>query len=242
MSKKQLSIKPVFVKTRNVRGFEVMMDGLELGAGEGRLGLVYGRAGRGKTRTSQWYASHNECIYLRVATVWRSSELEFLRALCRELGVLEPPHRKGPCFAEIIERLLPRPRPVFIDELEKLPRYFMDVVRDISDMAAAPVILIGEEELVPCMRRNRRVWSRTFRQLEFAPIGIADILVYVREAAGVNLSTEAAGIFHQAAGGDFRIIKRDLLTAVQFANARGADGVDPDTAKEAVRAGLNGNA
>ena len=79
-----IEYKPVFIEsTKNVRNFKVMMDGLELGAGEGRLGMVYGRAGRGKTRTSQWYHAHNGGVFLRMQTIWRTSELEFIRALCR---------------------------------------------------------------------------------------------------------------------------------------------------------------
>ena len=41
---KQIKVKPTFVRTKNVRNFEVLMDGLALGEGEGRLGLVYGQA------------------------------------------------------------------------------------------------------------------------------------------------------------------------------------------------------
>lgn len=41
-----MKLKPSFVKTRNVRNFEVLMNGLDLAAGEGRFGLVYGQADR----------------------------------------------------------------------------------------------------------------------------------------------------------------------------------------------------
>ena len=44
---KQIAVKPVFVQTRNVRNFQAMMGGLALAEGEGRLGLIFGRAGRG---------------------------------------------------------------------------------------------------------------------------------------------------------------------------------------------------
>lgn len=35
-----MKLTPAFVKTRNVRNFEVLMNGLDLAAGEGRFGLV----------------------------------------------------------------------------------------------------------------------------------------------------------------------------------------------------------
>lgn len=238
--KKGITVKPVFIQTRNVRNFQVMMDGLGLGEGEGRLGIVYGRAGRGKTRTSQWYQAHNGCIYLRVATVWRTSELEFLKALCVELGLTSPPSRKGACFTEIVDILLAEPRPVFIDELEKLPRVFLDLVRDISDISTAPFILIGEEEILPYVRRNRRVWSRTFQQLEFMPISESDIVYYTSESTGLEITAGAASIIHRASDGDFRLVRRNLLSLVQIANSKGAEELTEDMAKIAVKTGLTG--
>ena len=49
----KIQVKPVFVKTKNVRNFESMMDALAQASGEGRLGAVPSPPGRGKTRTAQ---------------------------------------------------------------------------------------------------------------------------------------------------------------------------------------------
>ena len=237
---KQIALTPVFVKTANVRNFTVLMDALNLAAGEGCLGLVHGRAGRGKTRTAQWYTANHEAVYLRAVTCWSTSELAFMQGLARELGVTSPPHRKGPCFAEVVDALLHHPRPVFVDELEKLSVRFLDLVRDLSDLSTAPFVLVGEEELLPAMKRNRRVWSRTFQQIEFKPVGIADLMAYARDAAGLKLEPPVAEVFHKASGGDFRLIRRDILSLVQIANAKGTTTVDPDMARAAVTYGLAG--
>lgn len=236
----EITLNPVFVRTKNVRNFEVLMDGLALAEGEGRLGLVFGQAGRGKTRTSQWYAANNGCVYLRVASVWRTSELDFLQALLREMEVKQPPHRKGPCYIEAIDRLVKDPHPVFIDELEKLPQHFLDLVRDLSDMSAAAFVLIGEEELVPYMRRNRRVWSRTFQQIEFEPISASDIIFYARDAAGLNISPQVAAILHKASSGDFRLVRRDMLALVQIANGHDTREITEKMANVAVKMAFNG--
>lgn len=236
---KKLCFKPTFVKTKNVRSFEEMMDGLLAADGEGRLGLVWGRAGRGKTRTAQWWAAHHAAVYLRVATVWRTAEGDFLRALCRELKVLDPPSRKGAIFAEAVDRLIEEPRPVFVDELEKMPRYFLDLVRDLSDMAAVPVVLIGEEELVGFMKQNRRVWSRVFRQLQFEPITAGEIAHYAAETAGARLPAQVARMMFDASGGDIRIVKRDLLRMIDLAAGKGTDEIDEELARAAIKSGLS---
>lgn len=235
-----IKLKPAFVKTKNVRNFEVMMDALAMNEGEGCFGMVYSRAGRGKTRTSQKYSARHNCVYLRILAIWRTGVLDFLKEFCRALDIPTPPKRKGPAFNAIVDNLLKNQRPVFLDEAEKMPSTFLDVVRDIADLARVPVIMIGEEELVSYMERNRRVWSRTFRKLEFKPIEIADIIMYGADATGLKLSIPVASILHGASGGDFRIVKRDLLGIAQAAHASQTKDVTEKMAKIVVKAGLTG--
>ncbi len=233
----EIKPKPVFITTTNVRNFQVAMSAIGLSAGEGRLMAVSGRAGRGKTRTSQKWAADNNAIYLRMQTVWRTSELYFLQALCREVGVEgNPPGRKATAFATIVETLLPYPRAIILDEIEKLPGYFLDVVRDLADLAATPIILVGEDELPPMMRRNRRVWSRTYQHVTFEPIEAKDVIIYCLETTGgaIRLSAQVAAIFHAAAEGDFRIVRRDILNLIQMCNARGKTDVDDKMARIAT--------
>lgn len=242
---KTVQIAPVFVKTKNVRNFEVMMDALALGAGEGRFGMVWGESGRGKTRTTTWYHAHHGCAYLATAKVWQTSPTDFLHALARELGIVAPAPRKGRCFAEVVDALTADPRPVFIDEIERLGDAFLEILRDITNSTGAPVVLIGEEELVPYMRRNRRVWTRTFQQLEFAPLGISDVIVFANEAAALKLTPEVADVFHRAStrhitAGNFRLVKRTLLALVQICNAKGTREVSVEMARVAVKTSLAG--
>ena len=179
---------------------------------------------------------------MRMLTVWRTSELEFLKSLCRELGVPRPPHRKGPCFVEIIDRLLVNPRPIFLDEIEKLSSHFLDVVRDLADLAKVPVILIGEAELPAVMRRNARVWSRTQQQLEFDPISSADIIYYFAESTGnaIKLTPTMLEIIDRSTAGDFRLVRRALLNLVQIVNSEGSGKVTEQMVKIAVKTGLSG--
>ncbi|SMC28632.1 hypothetical protein SAMN02746041_03293 [Desulfacinum hydrothermale DSM 13146] len=221
---RRVRLKPVFIVTRNVRNFEAAMDGLALAHGEGRLGLVCGRAGRGKTRTSQWWAAKEGAVYLRVVTVW--TELDFLRALCREVGIPQPPKRRGACYAALVDMLSASPRTVILDEIEKMSSRWLDVVRDVSDVTACAVVLVGEEELAGAVRRNRRVWSRIYQQVEFGPITAADVVVYAREAAGLEVSPEAAAEIHQRSGGDFRLVRRDVVALAHVAAAQKTQDVD----------------
>lgn len=238
---KKIRFSPKFVNTKNVRNFGVMMDGLQLakqGRGEGdeRLGLVFGRAGRGKTRTVQTYAAHHGCVYLETAVVW--SELDFLKGLCLELGIRTPAGRRGRCFQDAFDALIADPKPVFIDEIERFGQRFLEIVRDLAKITGGIFVLVGEEELPHLMKRNRRIWSRTYQAMEFKPIEPADIITYVNQTTGLKMTAEAMGFLHKASGGDWRIVRRDTINLVQIANARGIDEVDGDSAKIAVKTGL----
>ncbi len=236
-----IQLKPVFVSTKNARNFEVMLDGLALASGEGRLGCVSSPPGRGKTFTAQIYAANHDCIYFRVASIWKHSGLDFMQALCHEVGISPAPGRKGRCYSEVVERLRGTERPVFIDEVQRLPKDFLNVILDLSDATACPFVLLGEEELKGLMQVNKRVWSRTYQVLEFDPISAADIVFYVRESTGLRLSIDVASILHKSSSGDFRIVRRDLLALVQFANAKQTTEIGEELARIAVTVGLKGS-
>lgn len=237
----KIVFNPVFVKTKNVRNFEVMMDALELNNDEGCFGMVFGMAGLGKTRTSQWFQAHHDCVYMRVLGVWRNSELEFLRAMANAAGVKSPPGRTAAAFTSVVDSLIKNPRPVFLDEVEKMkPNFINDVIRDLAEITGRIFVLLGEEELVPYMQRHRRVWSRTFQQLEFQPIEIADIIMYAKESTGLKLSIDVAAMLHQASAGSWRPVKRSLLGMVQWANANNNATISVSTAKTIIKSALTG--
>lgn len=241
---KRVQFNPRFVNTRNVAGFAAMMDGIGLskgGCGEGdeRLGCVFGRAGRGKTRTVQTWVAHHNGVYLETAIVW--SELDLLRALCRELGVRNPAGRRGKCFADAVDALITNPRPVFIDEIERFGQRMLEVVRDVAKVTGGTIVLVGEEELPHLMKQNRRMWSRTYQSMEFEPATQADIIGYVHQTTGLKLTMEAVGVMHKASGGDLRIIRRDTISLVHVVNSMERHGdVARETAEIACTSGLTG--
>ncbi|MFZ5764165.1 MAG: AAA family ATPase [Thermodesulfobacteriota bacterium] len=238
---KEIQIQPSFVNTKNVRNFGVLMDGLDLLAGEGCLGAVSGRAGLGKTKTATVYAAKNGSVYMQMLRIYVNSEMEFLRGICRALELKATFGRKGDAFLAAAAELERRKAPLLIDEADLMPHWGIEVARDLTKVARAHVVLIGEEELIPMMQRNRRVWSRTFQYMEFTPIDTTDIMLYCKEATGLTMSPDVAAVFMEASGGDFRLVKRDIAKLVQYANAAGgADRIDAKMARIAVKKGLKG--
>ena len=240
----KIQFTPTFVQTKNVRTFDVLMQGLMIGrdgAGHGdeRLGCIWGRAGRGKTRTVQTWAAKNACTYIETVSVW--SELDFLQKLCFELGIRQVPGRRGKCFELICEAMIATCKPLFLDEVERFGQKYLEIVRDLAKVTGGVVVLIGEEELPYLMQQNRRVWSRTYRAMEFEPVSPSDIITYVRTCTGMSLTQAATEIMHKASDGDLRIVKRDTINLAHAVNSLKREGdVDAETANIACKCGLKG--
>lgn len=239
-----ITLKPEFIETKNVRRFSVMVDDL-MAFGEGCLGCLAGTPGIGKTKNARVASARNDWVYLRIAAIWKRSELDFIQAFARELGIADPPGRKGKCYALVVDKLAGSGRVVFLDEMQRLPKDFLNIALDISDATGCPFVLVGEPELKGMMEDNKRVWSRTHRLFEFEPLSITDVMLFAAKTAGITLRPEIASILHKSSGGDFRILKRDFIALVNLANATGSgpDGapqITEEMARIAVRQGLKG--
>ena len=242
---KPIEVQRLFVNDLpNVRNANSMMSGLALVEGEGRLGCLSSTPGRGKTWWSQVWAANNDAVYFRVAKIWRDSELEFMQALCRELGIVNPPGRKGRCYAAVVEKLIGTDRPVFIDEVQRLHKDFLTIILDLSDATACPFVLVGEPELKTMMQGHARVWSRTFYELEFEAISVSDLSLFAMAVSKMRLPNSVANILHKASHGDLRVVRRDLIALARLVNAQGPgpDGepqITDEMAKTAVKVGLS---
>jgi DNA transposition AAA+ family ATPase len=239
-----MRLRTEFIETKNVRNFQVMVDDL-LSVGEGCLGCVPGTPGIGKTKTSRVWQARNNGVYLRIASIWKRSELDFMQAMALELGIVNPPGRKGRCYMQVVDKLAGSGRVVFLDEMQRLPKEFLNIALDLSDATCCPFVLVGEPELKGLMQENKRVWSRTHRLFECEPLSMPDVMIFAAKTADLSLRPEIASILHKASGGDFRIFKRDFIALVKFANAKGLDAtgqpqITEEMAQIAVRQGLKG--
>jgi hypothetical protein len=180
---------------------------------------------------------------VRALAVWAGSERAFLQELCRQAGAEWVPHRKDQLFrtaaAALRDRTAEAPDyAVFLDEMEKLPARFLEIVRDLTDETGAPFVLVGEDELYAHLARSRRVWSRTMETLGFAPLSAADIIAYAREAGEIELNAALADRLLRASGGDFRLVKRDLGTLLRLLAAHKTEAPTLELVNKAIKAGL----
>ena len=227
-------MRNIFIEnTMNVSNFVAAMRVLsDTEKGQPGLGLVWGRAGRGKTVTSQWYAAENDAVYLRVLQDWTPAAM--MRAICREVHGAEPRYLET-AKNLVIESLETEPRILFVDEADRLRHGLIEHLRDIHDLSGAPVVLIGENGLVTRLEPHRRLWSRVTRQVYFDAITPDDIAIFALQAADLELDSAASRRVAKAGEGDFRLVYRIVQDLEQMARASGRSEVDAAMADAAKK-------
>ena len=226
-------MEPVFVFTQNVKNFMATMQLVDKRMGHDSLAMIWGRAGRGKTRTARWYATQKNCVYVESLRDW--SVLWMYQDILRAMGMEAYPKRKKQAFEKIIDISRDDPRPIILDEADLVGPRLLESIRDLCKTMLVPWVLIGEESLPLLMSRDRRVWSRRCASLEFQPMQAPDIKMFCEKATGLGLTAETADIIQRATGGDIRLIELTISTAETIAKANQAKEISADMARKAIK-------
>jgi hypothetical protein len=232
-------MKNIFVHTQNVKNFIGAMKEAEKAVKEPVLLVFHGQAGRGKTETARYFAAQEGWVYCRALKGWMS-ELWMLQDICFEMGINPVPSRKKTAFEAIKENLRKNPRPVLLDDTDKMSEQLLEWVRDMADITFVPFALIGEKLIMHKMQKERRIWSRTLRAVSFDPISSTDILFFAKQASDLALTSQQAEILRDSSDGDFRLVKRDIRKLEEIWNANRGAKISDDMVKAAIKMGLRG--
>lgn len=228
-------MKPVFVYTQNVKNFVATMQLVQKRMGHDSLAMIYGRAGRGKTRTARWYATQNDWVYVESKRDW--SVLWMFQDVLEAMGVPRDavPGFKKRAFEAIVETSRDDPRPIILDEADLVGPRLLESIRDLCKTMLAPWVLVGEESLPMLMTRDRRVWSRRCASLEFQPMSTPDIKTFTEKATDLAIAAEAADMIQRATSGDIRLVELIVSTSETIAAANQAKEITADMATKAVK-------
>jgi hypothetical protein len=233
-------MKNIFVQTVNVQNFYTVLKDAESVNGSPAFVVTTGQAGRGKTLAARTLSANEGWTYVRALMGW--TELWMLQDLCFELRVDPIPKRKKPAFEAVKAALIRQRRIMIIDDSDKLSPTLLEWLRDLADVTESVFCLVGEKLIRHKMERERRIWSRTLRSIEFLPIQAKDIMFFAKQAADIRLTPDQAVKLQQASDGDFRLVDRDMRRIEQLLIA---NNVPPDSPTDkivdmAIKQGLRG--
>lgn len=218
-------MKNAFIDTANVQKFNSICSELEnptslIGPS---LGMVTGPAGRGKSEAAKHFATHTSAIYIPPMNVRTPNMV--LREITFEL-CKQKPGRGETCLNLIGDEMGKERRLIIIDEADLLPMAILEMLRNINERFACPILLIGEDELKGKVASRRRISSRIRRSMEFSAVTQPDIAVFFKRSLDVKLTPEITSEILKHSRGDWRPV---LTTAIGIERAMNASGISEIT-------------
>lgn len=214
-----------FIRTGNTKKFEEICE--EMTSATSLIGpslaMVTAPAGRGKTETAKHYAVNSSAIYIPPMNI--RSPAMVLREICFDLSGMRPA-RTDACLAIINEEMTRNRRLIIIDEADLLEMKCLEMLRNVNERFACPIMLIGEEELKGKIGSRRRLASRMRRRMEFGPISKEDIAFFFHTSLGVKAGADVTSAIHRHANGDWRPV---LTTAIGLERAMKASNINEIT-------------
>jgi DNA transposition AAA+ family ATPase len=189
--------------------------------------MVIGTAERGKTHTARWYAeNHEDSCY--VLFVEGSTRVQLLRDICEALANVRP-LTFGACLDVIHESCAEDQRLIIIDEADKLPVSFMELLRGVNERCEVPVLLASEEALKAKIDRVPRLRSRIRKPVVlYETIGSVDVAAFYALACGIEIDLETAEALAKRSRGAWRSLVNDALALARMGRASGIATVTPE--------------
>ena len=225
-------MRPKTVVTSNIVRLSSALDRIsERNSGEEGMVLLTGRTGEGKTTAATFVAAKTNALCIKAGAMWGTRKL--IERLSTGFG-LETFHRMDNMVEGIVEMLLTKPQPIFIDELDYIfarPRA-LDVIRDIYDEARVPIVLSGSDQIPPRLRshpKHGRFARRVSQWITFHGMTQADSSKIIEEYAECGIDKKLQQALHRTSEGNAAALKAGIHVVELFAVANDLQEV---TAKE----------
>jgi DNA transposition AAA+ family ATPase len=151
---------------------------------------------------------HSDAIYIPPLNIRTPAMV--LREISFELDSVRPVRTDG-CLAIIGEAMARKRRLIMIDEADLLDMQVLEMLRNVNERFAFPIMLIGEEGLKGRVASRRRLASRIRRRMEFGAINQYDIAQFFKTSLGVKVNPDVTAVIQKHANGDWRPV---LTTAI----------------------------
>jgi hypothetical protein len=226
-------MKPIFVKTKNVKGFINLIHNLKNKPDNiSKIGLVYGNAGLGKTKTAIYLSIQFNTIYIRATNKMTTKWL--LEELAKELGEI-PRFYTADIFRQCVNALKTNPKMIIVDEIDYLLADFrtIETLRDLHDETGVPIILVGMQLAKHKLKKHTHLFDRISEIYNFTEFEYSDIKQITDEISEVEITKEAVHIIHNKVKSFRKIVEMiDIFENVAQANCLNV--IDENIAKEVL--------
>lgn len=226
-------MKPIFVKTKNVKGFINLIYNLKNKPDNiSKIGLVYGNAGLGKTKTAIYLSIQFDTIYVRATNKMTTKWL--LEEIAKELDEI-PRFFTADIFRQCVNALKTNLKMIIVDEIDYLLADFrtIETLRDLHDETGVPIILVGMQLSKHKLKKHNHLFDRISEIYNFTEFEYSDIKQITEEISEVDITKEAAHIIHNKAK-SFRKIAEMIDMFEKVGQANGLTQIDEKVATEVL--------
>lgn len=212
-------MKPIFVKTKNVKGFINLIQNLKNKPDNiSKIGLVYGNAGLGKTKTAIYLSIKFDTIYIRATNKMTTKWL--LEEIAKELDEI-PRFYTADIFRQCVNALKTNPQMIIIDEIDYLLTDFrtIETLRDLHDETGTSIILIGMQLAKHKLKKHNHLFDRISEIYNFTEFEYSGIKQIAEEISEIDITKEAVCIIYNKAKSFRKIVEMiDMFEKVGQAN------------------------
>lgn len=212
-------MKSKFVLTKNVKGFINLIHNLKNKPDNiSKIGLVYGNAGLGKTKTAIYLSIQFNTIYVRATNKMTTKWL--LEEIAKELDEI-PRFYTADIFRQCVNALKTNPQMIIVDEIDYLLADFrtIETFRDLHDETGVPIILVGMQLAKNKLKKHTHLFDRISEIYNFTEFEYSDIKQIAEEISEVDITKEAVHIIHNKAKSFRKIVEMiDMFEKVGQAN------------------------
>ena len=216
-------MKPIFVKTKNVKGFINLIHSLKNKPDNiSKIGLVYGNAGLGKTKTALYLSIQYDAIYIRATN--SMSPKWMLEEIAKELDEI-PRFYTADIFRQCVNALKSKPQMIIVDEIDYLLADFrtIETLRDLHDETDVPTVLVGMQLAKHKLKKHTHLFDRISEIYNFTEFEYSD----------VEITKDAMHLIYNKAK-SFRQIVNSIDILEKVAQANGFTQIDENIAKEVL--------
>jgi len=226
-----VDMNKTFVHTRNVKGFMNLIYNLKSKPDNiSKIGLVYGEAGLGKTKTALYLAIQQDGIYIRATNSMTPKWL--LEEIAKELGDI-PRFYTADIFRQCVNSLKSKPQIIIVDEIDYLLTDFraIESLRDLHDETNVPIVLVGMNLAKHKLKKHNHLLDRISEIYHFEEFEFADVKQIVNELSEVEITDGAIRLIHNKYK-RFRQIVRTIDALEKAATANTLSEITEEIAKE----------
>ena len=226
-------MKPIFVKTKNVKVFINLIHNLKTKPESiTKIGLIYGNAGLGKTKTALYLSIQYDAIYIRATNSMSPKWL--LEEIAKELDEI-PRFYTADIFRQCVNALKTNPQMIIVDEIDYLLKDFraIETLRDLHDETGIPIILVGMLLAKHKLKKHAHLFDRISEIYKFNDFEYSDIKQIAEEISEVEITKDAGHLIYNKAK-SFRQIVNTIDAFEKVAQANGLTQINENIAQEVL--------